>query len=253
MKKSVLYFVFSVLFVFMTGFAFAQCTPDVNVVDPDGTGRMDPDTLHVNSGDVAGISITVICPLTGDAGGGNINIHHIKVTSLLNQPAWLTYVCNPGNCELNAGVRNCVWVSSPSSVPSGDDTIYMDVLVDVYMDLGGVPVGPVASNFNGGTIVLIRHPEGYGVTENAKFDLIAPQPNPFNSTVKLGCYTEKSQEVSLKIFDMIGKEVYSEKMIAGNGENFFIFDGSNLNDGVYFYSVIDSQNRIITKKLVKSR
>jgi hypothetical protein len=52
---------------------------------------------------------------------------------------------------------------------------------------------------------------------------------------------------------MIGKEVYSEKMIAGNGENFFIFDGSNLNDGVYFYSVIDSQNRIITKKLVKSR
>lgn len=253
MKKSVLYFAFTVLFALMAGYGFAQCTPDANVVDPDGTGRMDPDTLHVTAGTMAGITVTVICPDHGDVGGGTIPIHHITVKSLQNSPAWLTYVCNPGTCEFNAGDKNCVFVSSTSPIPTCDDTTYVDVLVDVYMNLGGSPV-LVMSNYNSGMqIVIICHPEGYGVTENAKFDVIAPQPNPFNSTVKLGCYTEKAQEVSLKIFDMIGKEVYSEKMFTGNGENYFTFDGSNLNDGVYFYSVIDSQNRIVTKKLIKSR
>jgi len=255
MKKSLRYLVFASLFVLYTGFAFGQCTPDANVVDPDGSGRLDPDTLHVNANSPAAITLTVIAPLTGNVGGGTITIHHITVKSLTNQPGWLSYVCNPGNCEFNAGVKNCVQVTS-SLVPAGlDDTIYMDVIVDVYIPIGGMPVLAVSDYNAGMPLVLIIHPQGYGINENGykDFNINEPQPNPFTSTVKLGYFTATPQAISLKVFDMVGKEVYSEKMNSTSGENYFNFDGSNLKDGVYFYSVIDAQNRVVTKKFVKSR
>lgn len=257
MKKSLLYFVFVSLFVFMSGFTFGQCTPDASVIDPDGSGKMVPDTLEVWAGETAAITITVIAPLTGDVGGGTITIHHITVKSLINQPIWVTYVCNPNTNDFAAGVPCCVLVSSAGVVPAGlDDTIYMNVIVDVWADLGILGIVKVAPDYNSGdSIVLIVHPEGYGIAENGNngFSVTAPQPNPFSSTVKLGCNTEIFQTVSLKIFDMVGKEIYTENLNTNSGENYFNFDGSNLNDGVYFYSVTDEQNRTITKKFIKSR
>ena len=257
MKKALLYFVLLSLFVFSAGFTFGQvCTPDPGVTDPTGAGRLSPDTIDATELLATNLTLTIICPDTASVGSsGHITLHHITVKNLLNKPAWMTYTCNPSNCAFPAGVAKCVLVTGIP--PCGSAGYYsIDVIIDVYMDLFGSGI-LVQSNYNSGMPLVVWVHEGCGVDiaegEYKGFGILPPQPNPFNSAIKLGCYTETPQTVSLRVFDMVGKEVYAEKANTNAGENYFSFNGSDFNDGVYFYSVTDEQGRIITKKFIKSR
>ena len=260
MKKTLLYFVFSVLFIFMTGFAFGQaCTPNPAVTDPTGDGRMSPDTIEATELVPLNLTLTIICPDSSTVTGytGKVPIHHITIKSIPNAPIWLAHVCEPSDCVLPAGVAKCVLVTGTPPLGSAGDTS-LTVLVDVYMPPiipGGSPILAV-SNYNSGMPLVLRvHPVGYNVAEieHKGFGILPAQPNPFTTTVKLGCYTETPQTVALRVFDMVGKEVYNEIANTNAGENYFSFNGSNLNDGLYFYSLTDGQNRVITKKFIKSR
>jgi hypothetical protein len=254
MKNSLCYFVATVLFVFYASSSFGQCTPDPLVTDPEGNGEMVPDTLEVWENQPASLTLTIIAPDTASVDtSGYINIHHITVKSLLNQPGWLTYACNPSNCEFNGTTSRCVSVSS-TNVTSAPGFYPVYVIVDVYASIFGITV-LVKSNYNSGVpLVIWVHPQGWGLTESVYkgFGIMAAQPNPFNHTVKIGCYTERSQNVSLKVADMMGQEVYSEILNTNAGDNYFRFNGDNLSNGIYFYSIIDAQNRMITKKMIKS-
>ena len=75
-----------------------------------------------------------------------------------------------------------------------------------------------------------------------EFTLYQNYPNPFNPATKIRFDIKKSEsrsqnsEVTLKIFDIMGKEVatlVNERLQAGTYET--TFDGSGLNSGVYFY------------------
>jgi len=256
MKKSLRYFVFASLFVFYAGFAFGQCTPNPLVTDPEGNGEMVPDTIEATEGIATNLTVTIICPDTASVGSsGHINLHHITIKNLQNKPAWLNAACGCTNWELPAGVAQCVQVTS-SPVPVGSAGYYtIDVIVDVYAIIAGIPVQVQADYNSGMPLVVWVHPEGYSVTEidYKGFGIIEPQPNPFNSTTKLGCFTKTPQTVSLRIYNMIGGEVYSEDLNTNAGENYFNFNGNNLNDGVYFYAITDENKRVITEKFIKSR
>lgn len=63
-------------------------------------------------------------------------------------------------------------------------------------------------------------------------------PNPFNPSTVIGYSLNKSGIVSLKIFDITGKEVLNlvdKKQNAGRYE--VNFDGKNFSSGIYFYSL----------------
>jgi len=259
MKKSLLSIVFVSLFVFSAGFAFGQCTPDPLVTDPEGNGEMVPDTIEAQENVPLNLTLTIICPDTASVGSsGHITIDHIVVKSLLNKPAWLSYACNPSNCELPAGEAKCVLATGTPPLGSAGYTS-ITVLVDVYSLILGTPVCVTCptnpDGYDSGMPLVVHVSPAASVEENthSTFGVIEPQPNPFNSTMKLGCYTETPQTVSLRVFDMVGSEVYSENLNTNAGENYFNFNGGNLNDGVYFYSIKDASNRVITEKFIKSR
>jgi photosystem II stability/assembly factor-like uncharacterized protein len=96
-----------------------------------------------------------------------------------------------------------------------------------------------------GTGIYTSHiPEKYFLDQN--------YPNPFNpsTTIKFGLPREGT--VSLKIYDMAGREVANifnnQKLNAGQVS--YKFDGSSLASGVYFYSLIVDNDLIATKKMV---
>jgi hypothetical protein len=69
-----------------------------------------------------------------------------------------------------------------------------------------------------------------------EFKLEQNYPNPFNPTTTISFAIPKNAAVSLKIFDVLGKEVKSlvnEEMSPGNYS--VSFDGSNLSTGIYYY------------------
>ena len=85
------------------------------------------------------------------------------------------------------------------------------------------------------------------------FSLAQNYPNPFNPVTKISFSIPKSEFVTLRVFDVIGKEVavlVSENKQAGIYEA--VFDASKLSSGVYFYkletsSFTDVKRMIVTK------
>ena len=70
------------------------------------------------------------------------------------------------------------------------------------------------------------------------FNLSQNYPNPFNPTTKINFSVPENGLVTLKIYDILGKEVMTllnETVSAGNYD--ITFNGSNLASGAYFYRV----------------
>lgn len=86
-----------------------------------------------------------------------------------------------------------------------------------------------------------------------KFELFQNYPNPFNPKTIINYQLSMYNYVSLKVYDMLGKEIailVSEQLKPGSYE--IEFDGSNLPSGVYFYRIIagdfiDSKKMILIK------
>jgi photosystem II stability/assembly factor-like uncharacterized protein len=84
-----------------------------------------------------------------------------------------------------------------------------------------------------------------------KLLLFQNYPNPFNPKTIIRFQIKDSRFVSLKVYDLLGKEVaklVNEKQAAGTYE--VSFDGENLASGIYFYSLYIDGIRFDTKRMV---
>jgi photosystem II stability/assembly factor-like uncharacterized protein len=82
------------------------------------------------------------------------------------------------------------------------------------------------------------------------YSLFQNYPNPFNPATKIKYQIPKAGFVSLKVYDLLGREVATlvhEEKLAGRYE--VEFNGTNLPSGVYFYK-LEAGGNIFTKKLV---
>ena len=83
-----------------------------------------------------------------------------------------------------------------------------------------------------------------------RYDLSQNYPNPFNPTTNIKFTIPKSGHVSLKVFDIMGREMVS--LINENletGEYEVSLNGSNLNSGVYFYQ-LKAGNFVSTRRMM---
>jgi len=96
------------------------------------------------------------------------------------------------------------------------------------------------------------------VEDENKEDLVTPKefslsqnyPNPFNPSTTIKWQMPKAGLVTLKIYDVLGREVtilVNEELNAGNHET--VFDASRFSSGIYFYQ-IKAENYIETKKMI---
>ena len=83
-----------------------------------------------------------------------------------------------------------------------------------------------------------------------EYSLAQNYPNPFNPTTKISFSIPKQGLVTLKIYDVLGKEVMTlvnEQKNIGNYE--VTFDGATLSSGAYFYR-IESGNFMNIKRMI---
>lgn len=91
--------------------------------------------------------------------------------------------------------------------------------------------------------------EGTGLTVT-DYSLSQNHPNPFNPSTTIKWQLPKTGLVTLKIYDVLGREVtilVNEELNAGNHET--VFDASRFSSGVYFYQ-IKAGEYINTKKMI---
>jgi hypothetical protein len=85
------------------------------------------------------------------------------------------------------------------------------------------------------------------------YQLFQNYPNPFNPATRIQFSMSNKEFVSVKVYDVLGKEVatlVNEEKPAGNYE--VEFDGSNLSSGVYMFTLIVN-GFIQTKKMILLR
>jgi len=98
--------------------------------------------------------------------------------------------------------------------------------------------------------VLTSVSENIISTVPVDFNLSQNYPNPFNPSTKINYNLPKSDNVSIKIYNELGKEVstlVSGFKTAGTYE--ITFDGANLSSGIYFYK-LQTTGFTATKKML---
>lgn len=86
--------------------------------------------------------------------------------------------------------------------------------------------------------------------ESIGFNLEQNYPNPFNSTTNIKYTITHSSRVTLKIYDLMGKEVVTLlDRFQNSGSYDVIFQADELASGIYFYT-LSSGNFTATKKLI---
>lgn len=118
----------------------------------------------------------------------------------------------------------------------------------------GSTVYGYAITANGNVLKVTDVVTGINTVNNlipSEYKLEQNYPNPFNPTTNINFSLPKSSNVSLKVYDALGKEVatlVNEFRTAGNYTSEFSA-ASNLTSGIYFYT-LTSENFTSTKKLM---
>ncbi|MGD8782489.1 MAG: family 43 glycosylhydrolase [Ignavibacteria bacterium] len=82
------------------------------------------------------------------------------------------------------------------------------------------------------------------------FKLEQNYPNPFNPTTKIRYSVGKASKVTLKVFDILGRDIETlVNKVNSTGEHTVEFNGNNLSSGIYFYQ-IRANEFIETKKFI---
>ena len=91
--------------------------------------------------------------------------------------------------------------------------------------------------------VTISNPTSFGISQN--------YPNPFNPSTLIKYQLPENSDVSLKVYNSIGKEV--AQLVNGNvaaGTHEVTFNAAHLSSGIYYYVIRAGNNFEQTKKMI---
>lgn len=88
---------------------------------------------------------------------------------------------------------------------------------------------------NDGELIIA---DGESIIADPSFSLLQNYPNPFNSTTTISFMLPVDSFVTLKIYDVVGREVttlFNERLSAG--EHSILWNAANLCSGIYYYKL----------------
>ncbi len=181
----------------------------------------------------------------GTAGVHSDYVHNHVSRALVNGTTGELLTSSPWN-------QNTVLTRQLSYViPAGIDLANIDLNIIIYKV--GTPYPTNAAVQNGMSVKrsdLALTGVGNSEIYPTKYSLEQNYPNPFNPTTNIRFTVPKEGHVTLKIFDISGKEVatYLDSYINAGIYN-APFDGSQLTSGIYFYR-LTAGDFVETKKMM---
>lgn len=222
---------------------------DVFILGPNPTKGL---FMNTNSNGNSWVNIT--CKGTGPSSGSNLSAIGTIVRSkatINGSPVWLTRQVssqNSFNCQnalsIHFGYGNATVIDSLEiRWPSGIIDVYTGVAINsFYNAVEGTSLDPVGIENISNTI-----PDDFNLYQN--------YPNPFNPSTNIKFDVKQRGLVTIKIYDMLGKEVTTlvnevlepgNKVVTWEGVD---GNGLTVSSGVYFYKMV-SGNYVSSRKMV---
>lgn len=158
---------------------------------------------------------------------------------------WTRLIGMYQSTALSSGVNSTPIMSTVSSTSQFTPTASQWATKIYEMPIGTNRVRFIAKSGYGNNLyiddITSGGPTGIGTPLTLtpdKFELLQNYPNPFNPATKISFSIPKQSFVSLKVFDMLGREVAQivNQELTPNVYS-FDFNGANLSSGVYFYKL----------------
>ena len=131
--------------------------------------------------------------------------------------------------------RTLILAARTTSSATGSMTVNLGI-TDTNQVIAYYTTRPFSTNFPFGTVTGVPNPE-----QTLTYSLSQNYPNPFNPTTIISYTIAKESFVTLKMYDILGKEVavlVNNRKTPGNYQvEFDTRDYSNLSSGLYFYKI----------------
>lgn len=211
-------FLFAFALVLSATQAFTQCAPDTTL---QLVGFYPPDSMLacVEDGEYYDevIQFKNFSSIAGDAigfPGFVFTVNWVRIDSVRNLPAGLSYNCNDPNCTYTTGEVGCVNITGTTNAPAGE--YYLGFYATVELDLNGTPFTAQADSQ-----LLAANGLSYKLTVIQAGDscpngqYVAPVCNPDPNLTQVGFYppdtlldcvesgTYYDEVIQFKNFDMI--------------------------------------------------
>jgi len=237
-----------------TGSAFAQCIP--NALYADSVFGVWPDTATDFRSGVLNTfySDTLNMMIPNNSGeivpDTSLPLDSVQLVSISGLPPGLSVVCNSqtaASCTYLPQILGCGLIEG---IPTAVGTYPLIINVNVWFLLGFPQQLPY--EFSGYEIVI--NEDNVGVPLNSAISLanVRNVPNPFNARTTIEFAVARTGDAKVRVYNMVGEEIWSQKMLAKAGQNKVIFEGNDLPAGVYLYKV-DCGNETYTGRMALQR
>lgn len=189
-----------------------------------------------------------------DPSAPSLAVNGIKITNVTGLPPGMTFVsasstaddvycdgqgASATNCDWPGGSYGCIKIEgTPTSLGTYPITVSLEV------DHFG---GPSSGNFEGFKMVV--EPVGLEENEVNPFKVKQNVPNPFSDVTKITYSVKKQSQANFYVMNLLGEVVYENSYDASEGENSINFNGSDLNEGIYMYT-IEIDGKKVTKRMI---
>lgn len=206
-------------------------------------------------------SVTVLVPDSFALQGNLVKVVSVTLppNAVTGLPAGLTYTCDPGNCTFLPLTLGCIRLHGTPTSANMPDTFTLGITAKVTISVSGIPFtvdvtfpGDVAP---GNFYYLILKPQGQCVSSNSDIDgpfsQVRALPNPTTGQTIIEAQSTQTGTFLFEVFDLLGKQLHSEKVQLYEGENKFTFDASGLPNGTYLYTLGNTEGKAV-RRMVKN-
>ncbi len=232
----------SVLFAGASSIALAQpCTPDPLYVD--SVFGVWPDTTENFAGGMIGIPYEQILNLIVPSDAGLVDpqfaglvIDSVGFVGITGLPNGLSVACNsqtPASCTYITGQLGC-GVITGTPTETGTFPLVLNVLAhsSIFGNVLSVPY-----TFGGYRIIISDNTTSIEGPVAGALGSVRNVPNPFAVRTSFEFELSRSGAVELRVFNLLGEEMWSRTVQGKAGMNKVPFDGQSLAEGVYIYKL----------------
>lgn len=180
-------------------------------------------------------------------------------------PDGLSYSCNPPNCIFKPNENDglgCVLVFGTPNNPADVGDHQLMVATQVFTNLTTLDIvfpdntGTVP-NADGEYVLTVNAENSPECTMTSTDELLLSNiqlrntPNPFAFTTTIEVDSRISGEFELNVFDLTGRNLHNRTIRLEEGDNQIPFDGSNLTNGMYLYSITQGDAKVVSKMIIQ--
>jgi hypothetical protein len=169
-------------------------------------------------------------------------------------PNGISYACNPPSCVFLKNTLGCVILTGVTNDPPGNDTLTINLSVSTSL----LPF-PIALEFPeqlADTLeyFIVVKPAGQcnsGTTDlTSRISSLKNVPNPFGQETSIVIEAMESGSYRFEVSNMLGHQLYTERLQLTEGRNQFTFEAGDLPNGTYFYSIGNEHGRSASRFII---